>query len=306
MKNLFGVFAVLLIFSCSVSEDNEYTKDSGFVDINGTKLFYETMGEGEPIIFVHGGPGMNHEYFLPQMAPLADQYKLIFYDQRACGDSDVEVDTLSMTMAQFVDDLDAVRAHFGIEKMVLAGHSWGGLLAMWYAKTYPERLEKLILINSIGASREYTQEAQRILMDRYSEEDIELQNELVSSEAFRNGEPEAFLKVFRLSFKPTFYKSELLDELSLSLPEDPQKNQNLLRHLYPDLMNYDLHEELSKVDVPVLIFHGNFDGTPVISSVRLEEAFPRARLVEVPECGHWTFIEQPGLFRKDLDRFMEE
>ena len=90
-----------------------------------TKLLTEStsimkrIGEGIPIVIVHGGPGMDHSYLLPQMGKLAKSYKLIFYDQRAMGKSSADFDTSAMTMNSLVEDLEGIRKAFGIEKMNL-------------------------------------------------------------------------------------------------------------------------------------------------------------------------------------------
>ncbi len=112
--------------------------EKGYKIINGVSLYYETIGDGTPIVVVHGGPGLDHSYLLPQMGELAKGYKLIFYDQRAMGKSSADFDTNLMTMNSFVEDLEGIRKAFGLEKMNLMGHSWGGLVSMFYAIRYPD------------------------------------------------------------------------------------------------------------------------------------------------------------------------
>src|SRR6266850_676176 len=78
----------------------------GLKKINGTSLYLKIVGRGEPIVIVHGGPGMNHSYFIPHLDKLARKYKIVFYDQRASGKSSIpSADSISLKF--FVDDIEA-------------------------------------------------------------------------------------------------------------------------------------------------------------------------------------------------------
>jgi proline iminopeptidase len=113
------------------------------------KLFSQSFGTGTPIIVVHGGPGLDHAYFLPQMLELAKDHQLIFYDQRGSGKSlETELSPELMNVNQFIQDLEDLRKDLGLNSFVLLGHSWGGELAMHYAVTYPESISALILMRA--------------------------------------------------------------------------------------------------------------------------------------------------------------
>ena len=283
---------------------NKTIKAEGFIALPQTELYYQTMGKGEPIIILHGGPGMDQSYLLPQMEILKQDHQLIFFDQRTCGKSSFKMDSSLISMAQFVEDIEAVRQHFQLEKIHLMGHSWGGLLAMWYAKTHPDRLKSLLLVNSIGANKTYTQQAQENLQGKFTpEERLQLQA-LVQSQAFQAQEDSAMLAIFRMSFAPTFYNRDLLQELNLSLPDHRMERQAKLRYLMDDLADYDLHEELKQIDVPTLIIHGDYDATPVDAMMDIAEVMPNARLEVVKENGHFVFIEQPERFRELITDFI--
>ncbi len=143
MKRLI-LFLFFTIFSnhFSTAGDNatSVSIEEGFTQINGTQLFYKIIGKGTPIVILHGGPGLDHSYLLPQMAELAKTHKLIFFDQRASGKSSVDSDTNSTTMKNLVEDVEGIRKAFKLGKMNLMGHSWGGLLAMFYAIRFPNNI----------------------------------------------------------------------------------------------------------------------------------------------------------------------
>src|SRR5689334_9895117 len=71
----------------SQTSTNLYKMEEGFVDCNGVMIYYKTLGKGEPLMIVHGGPGASHEYLLPYLLPLARTNKLIFIDERGSGRS---------------------------------------------------------------------------------------------------------------------------------------------------------------------------------------------------------------------------
>ena len=162
------------------------------------------MGHGEPIVIVHGGPGLDHTYLLPQMEALAQHYRLIFYDQRASGRSTSTVDTNSMTMGNFVEDLEGIRKVFGIHKMNLLGHSWGGLVAMFYAVKYPENLNSLVLVNPSPASVDLRNASFTSMAQRTSREDSIAQTDLVKTEGFKRRDPSSMATFFRLLFRVNF------------------------------------------------------------------------------------------------------
>ena len=102
-------------------------------------------GSGEPAIVIHGGPLLDHGYLQPYLAPLGDELELIFYDQRLSGRSDGVVDSASVRLDTFVDDIEALREALGLERVHLIAHSWGGLLAMKYATAHPDRGKVVLL-----------------------------------------------------------------------------------------------------------------------------------------------------------------
>ena len=106
-------------------------------------LFCREVGEGPPIVVVHGGPDFDHCYFLPELDRLADSFRLVYYDQRGRGRSADGVRAEDVTLGSEIDDLDRVRSHFGLESIAVLGHSWGGVLAMEYAVRHPERVSQL-------------------------------------------------------------------------------------------------------------------------------------------------------------------
>ncbi|MEL7532186.1 MAG: alpha/beta fold hydrolase [Bacteroidota bacterium] len=279
---------------------------SGMLKVFDTSLYYKKIGRGKPIVVLHGGPGMSHDYFLPHMEELAQNFQLIFYDQRYAGHSSLEGDSMGLRMDQLVEDLEFLREQFGIEKLNLMGHSWGGLLAMWYAKTYPENLNSLMFVNSIAPNRNFEGLADSVVSRRRDEKDDDLLRDWYRSDEYKAGEPDAYYYIQRLSYKYGFYYPQYLDSMRIYVPMNYNVRQRRLYPLYRDLRDYNLVEDLSGLEIPSLFIHGDFDPTPKAAVQQLVDVMPDAELAILPYCGHFSFIEAPEQFNRLVRQFMKD
>lgn len=130
-------------FSPTVDQDASLPS----LTLNGYKFHAQTMGdEGKPVIIaLHGGPGGDYRNLLP-IAPLADEYQLVFYDQRMTGLSSRKFNS-EITLQSYFNDLDDIIEHYSQgRKVILLGHSWGAMMASGYVGMHPEKIDKIILI----------------------------------------------------------------------------------------------------------------------------------------------------------------
>lgn len=125
-----------------MTDDNKEVFNPINIDIQG--LHINTIGEGDPIVFLHGGPGSEHRFFLPHILPLSNKFQLVLYDQRGCGKSEPSINN-QYSMMDEVNNLELIRKELKLEKINLFGESWGSMLALIYATTYPERVNKILL-----------------------------------------------------------------------------------------------------------------------------------------------------------------
>src|SRR5271165_7212038 len=139
-----------------------YPIEEGYVDAHGVLIYYTTVGRGEPLMIVHGGPGASHDYFLPYLLPLARTNKLIFIDERGSGRSEKLEDVKQYTVENMASDVEAVREALGLGRISLLGHSYGGVLAEAYALKYPEHLSHLVLASTFASTKEMNQVLSRI------------------------------------------------------------------------------------------------------------------------------------------------
>ncbi|MCZ6917381.1 MAG: alpha/beta hydrolase [Gemmatimonadetes bacterium] len=260
--------------------------EEGLLPINGTDLFVERMGSGEPIVVVRGGPVMEHGYLLTHLAPLAESHELIFFDQRLSGRSAATVDSGTVRLATFVEDIEALRVALDLGRIHLMAHSWGGLLAMRYAVEHGENLDSLILLNSMSASSALWQEEETILAQRATAADSAERQAVLESEGFAQQRPEAIAKLLRVSFKLQFHDRSFIDRLTLYVPDDYTDRSRQFEFMMVDLMDFNLHDALASVTTPTLIMDGSDEPDATLAGAALHQSLQYSTLVIIGNSGH--------------------
>lgn len=301
------IIQMLLLFSLysALPMKAEVISKEGTIAVSGGSLYYIEIGEGEPIVILHGGPGLDHSYFLPQMEALSKKHRLIFFDQRACGKSSIDVDSSSITMDQFVEDLEMLRQFFKLEKMNLMGHSFGGLLAMRYAIKYPDHLKTLMLVNSSSATSDWRDSSFALMAAKRDTLSTDMITQLMKSQEFKNREPETMTTFFRLLFKTSFYNPERVEEINFNFQKNYASSSKMMNYLMKDssLTNYNLNVELKKLIMPTLIIGSEADIIPPMALEELHQNLKNSTYVFIEGCGHFPFIEEPEQFLKAIDKF---
>lgn len=281
----------------------------GYLPVEQAQLYYRTIGQGQPILLLHGGPDFDHNYFLPDMDRLSDLYRLIYYDQRGRGQSSGQVQDVSLQSE--LQDLERVREYFQLESMAVLGHSWGGLLAMEYAIRYPDRVSQLILMNTAPASSEDYQFF-RQERSKNAPEDVEMLKALRETAAFQEGDPAAVMAYYRIHYRGTLRQPEHLERLMRGLSVH-FTNQSILQAwaIEDRLMqetwwasDYNLLPKLSQLHIPTLVIHGDYDFVPVECVAHIAQAIPGARLVVLSDCGHFSYLEHPDPVRQEISAFL--
>jgi proline iminopeptidase len=132
--------------------------------IRDVSLFVEVVGHGDPLLLMHGGPGLDHVSLTP-FRELADRHTVVLYDHR-CNGRSTGASVESMTFESLTADADALREELGFERWAVLGHSFGGHVALEYALRYPERVSRLILLDSAGDARWSQEHAAEVLAGR--------------------------------------------------------------------------------------------------------------------------------------------
>src|SRR5690242_12647978 len=131
------------------------------VPIRDASLFVEVKGHGEPLVLMHGGPGLDHVSLTPFLG-LADRFTIVLYDHR-CNGRSTGAPVTSMTFDNLAADADALRETLGFERWAVLGHSFGGHVALEYALRYPNRVSRLVLLDTAGDAR-WSQENAAIVL----------------------------------------------------------------------------------------------------------------------------------------------
>lgn len=244
--------------------------------------------------------------FLPSMLELAKHFEVILYDQRGCGQSlECAVSPETITVPQFVQDLDDLRKHLGYRTMTVMGHSWGGRLAMEYALVHPDHLAKLILVDPTPSTFAGQAAFTEFLMQHQSS--FEKLGELYHTR--EDGDPEVIG-----TFKSIMEKY-LRDPQSMKdQPIEFHKKAALSGMQVGGLMGqtawmqegFDLRPQLKNMSVPTLVIHGRYDPVPLWTAQETYEALPNAQMVALDECGHSPFIEKPQAFFKAVGDFLSQ
>ena len=294
------------------------------------ELYYEQCGNpnGQPVIFLHGGPGAG---LIPDYRRFFDPaaYRIVLFDQRGSGQSTPHACLEDNTTWHLVDDIEQLRTELGIERWLVFGGSWGSTLALAYAETHPERVRGLVLRgiflcrqkeirwfyqDSEGAGAIFPDvweqfvnlipEAERGDMLRAYHRRLTSDDEAVRLEAARAW------SIWEASALKLLPDQELVDQFS-----EPQMALALARiechyfvnNCFFDTDNY-LVENVGKIrHIPAVIVQGRYDIVcPMMSAWELHKAWPEAEFHVIPDAGH--SVTEPGIASalvEATDRFRE-
>lgn len=280
----------------------------GFVESKNSKLFYKTAGQGNPLIVIHGGPGLSMDYLLPQMSELAKTNFVIFYDQRGCGRSTGEISSDAINIETFVSDIEVIRKAFHLEKVSILGHSWGGFLGMQYALTHPDRMHKLILSNTMPASSSdfaLFRQQWATRMEPYQSKIAALQ----ADPGFEKGEPSIVEEFHRTIFRTYCHNPEKVSLLKVRMSQVACVNGAKIYELFRQNVwskSFDLHSRLKNLKVDTLILHGDYDSIPPIAAQNIHKSIPRSKYALLKDCGHFPYVEDPETYFKLINEFNEK
>lgn len=284
-------------------------RDQGYTTQTSAPLYWAAYGPlGAPrLLVLHGGPGADHRYLLPQMLRLTDRHDVLFYDQRGGGRSTIlTTDRTPITAHTQVDDLaNVIAERWGQERPVIVGYSWGGVLAMLYATDEHVRVppNRLVLIDPAGVNRQYREAFETEFARRQAAPPIVAARATLASSGLRDRDPEAYRqRSFELSVAGYFADPAMARDLT------PFRVAGRVQQsVWESLGDYDLVPALraarGRLGMPVLIVHGREDPFPVASSEALAAAIG-GQLDVIENCGHVPYVEQPDELFEAIDQFL--
>lgn len=306
---------ILLLFLLAAAPASA-APGEGFVTAeDGARLFYRIEGEGpRTLVVVHGGPGNSLESVRLDLAPLARGRRVIYYDQRGNGRSDLIDAPERLAADRHIADLETVRRHFGLERMTLLGNSWGGLLASAYAAAHPDRVERLVLHAPAPPTFAHLRRMGGAIEQRAGER-------MTAEERRRFGEigapgywlasPDpvatcrAFMEViFRLYVFDAAAAVPFRGNVCAGPREAVRRQQWVNMMIWRSLGDFDLRPGVRRVAAPVLVVHGAADVVPLAGSRDWAASYPNARLLVIERAGHLVHLEQPRVFFAAVEEFL--
>ena len=285
--------------------------DSGHIAVSTVhQLYYEQCGNphGKPVVFLHGGPGAGlipdyRRFFDPQA------YRVILFEQRGAGRSLPHASLEDNTTWDLVADIEFLRHHFGVEKWLVFGGSWGSTLALTYAETHPDRVTALVLRGiflcrpkEIRWFYEVGDGARAIfpeMWDRYVKVIPEAERgsminayyrrltsdnrsvQLDAAQAWSTWEASA------LKLLPDQKMIDDFSEPDMALALARIECHYFVNNCFFETDNY-LVENVGRIrNIPAVIVHGRYDIVcPVMNAWDLHQAWPEAALKIIPDAGH--------------------
>lgn len=267
----------------------------------GFDLYYRSLGAGEPVLILSGGPGDDCDYLLPVASEIAKSAHAILLEQRGTGRSlPPQIDKSTIDLALSLEDFEALRAHLNVQRWTVVGHSAGGILAMDYAAAYPDRVDKLILLDTAPVAFQYLTAFEDNVLDRLSLED---RNQLATLE--KADSPQSRAAIAKLEAKGLFYDRQLGEQLAGELSSAWHADVGHL--LGPEITapGYDLRPRLKHFDGPVLVLNGRQDPMDPRMAYETSAAFRHSTLLFIDRAGHFPWFDQPKEFDKNLGDFLK-
>jgi pimeloyl-ACP methyl ester carboxylesterase len=256
----------------------------GVVRANGLDIAYRRVGEGPPVVFVHGA-GDDGRVWQPQLAALVDEFTVVAWDEPGAGlSTDVPAD---FALADYARCLAALIEALALGPAHVAGLSWGGTVVQELYRHYPEVVATLILVDTYAGWKGSLPEEEvrarvagacRMLAAPDEEFDPTLPG------LFAGAPPREFLP--------------LLEEMAAAVRRDTLRTQLMV------MAEADQRDLLSRIAVPTLLLWGELDArSPLSVAHRFEQAIPDATLVVIPGSGHVSNLEKPEQFNDAVRQF---
>ncbi|MDX1699032.1 MAG: alpha/beta fold hydrolase [Melioribacteraceae bacterium] len=313
------IFITYLTLFCSLkAQDNDNIFDlftSSFIDVKGYKINVEVLGEGEPIVFLAGGPGNSHDYMQGNFGKYYKTNKVVFIDFLGRGLSDDAKNKSEYSVENDVDYLEIIRGKLELGKISIVGHSYGAVHAQAYTLKYPQNINKLVLINGFHSGEmwqancdSYNHYAKTHFPELWKKVDSLRNLGYVSSDPL-------FSKVYGMF--PTKYVYYHNTTIRQNVPNTKFRGMNTDVYFSiigrdadffvgGSMIDLDFRRKLKDVKAKTLIIAGRYDGvsTPEYA-VQYKKFMPQAKFVMFENSGHNPYLEEPEKFYRLFENFFD-
>jgi len=286
---------------------NNLPSEEGFINVTGGRIWYKIVGSGisTPILVLHGGPGIPHDYLEP-LAVLAENRPVIFYDQLGCGRSDRPNSPALWHLDRFVQEIVQIRLALRLSKINLLGHSWGAMVVVDYMLTKPEGVEKMILASPSLSVTRWKEDAQSYIRNL----PVEIQkviefhenNGTVNSDAYKDAEREYSIRHFcRIVPKP---EPLLASEKSANW----EIYETMWGHnewtVTGNLKSYERIHCLAETSLPTLFTCGKYDEASPDTTAFYQKHIVGAKLKIFEKSSHVPHLEETESYLQTIELFL--
>ncbi|HVG23249.1 MAG TPA: alpha/beta hydrolase, partial [Thermoanaerobaculia bacterium] len=280
----------------------------GFTTSTPVPLYWAEYGDpaAPPLLLLHGGPGASHDYLLPQMLALAEDHRLVTYDQRGGGRSRHDDDRAVIGWRDQAADVALVARELAVDPLVIVGYSWGGLLAMLFAIEAAEgRLAaeptRLALVDPAPVTRSYRATFEQEMARRLASPEVAALRAELQASSLRERDVDAYRqRAFELSVAGYFADPAEAHDLTPF-----RVTGRVQQSIWDSLGDYDIRGALSTLRIPVLVVHGRQDPIPLASSEDAARALGTTCVV-IEGSGHVPYVEQPEQLFSHLRAFLSD
>jgi len=281
-----------------------YAQKDGFAQSDGVKIYYRTFGTGTPILIINGGPGLNSDGFVDLAKTLSAQNQTIIYDQRGTGKSLMQkIDASSITMELMIDDMENLRKQLKIERWIILGHSFGGMLASYYATIHPSRIISMILSSSGGIDLDLLSYVAKNINARLTPQ----QQDSASywSQKINNGDTSYFARWQRAKVLANAYVYDKKYALPIAerLTQSDLRVNNLIWQNMQKI-KFNCAPKLSTFTKPVLIIQGKQDIIEEWTSQKANKILKNSKLVILDHCVHYGWLDNRDMYLSEVEKFI--
>ncbi len=292
---------------------NTQPVQEGRIPFHGYHTWYRVVGDHEepgklPLLALHGGPGATHDYLESLEAMAATGRRVIFYDQLGCGQSATPSNPSLWTVDLYVEEVNAVRAALGLDRVHILGQSWGGMLGMEYALTRPAGLASLTIADSPASMTQWVAEANRLR----AELPPDVQQTLLSHEAAGTTDSPEYIAAVDVFYRRHVCRVDPMPEYVARAFANIDANPEVYHtmngpsefHVIGTLKDWDITDRLGEIHVPTLVMSGRYDeATPVIAET-VHHGIPGSEWVLFEHSSHMPHAEEPERFMQVLGDFL--
>jgi proline iminopeptidase len=270
--------------------------------INGISLWHIIQGEGIPMVLLHGGPGA-YDYLEPIANMLNNRYKVIRYEQRGSWRSEKKG---PYDVKTFIEDLEHLRIHLGVDRWIVCGHSWGASLGLAYTARYSSQVKALIYISGTGINSAWHADYRVNRLNKMSVGDRREYTYLRSIVDTLTGEDKQRTRdrLRELSVRTDLFNQDNYDLLPRVDGEfiNNEVNQKVDSNEY--LENDEFRGAISLIPAPVLLVHGEADPRPYKYVQELSNSMKSSEFKIIPRAGHYLWLDNPNTLGELIHDFL--